>query len=512
MALSPEEPVNLSRTLTVPEPISVTPTVWVRPRQGPNLADLMRQPGTARAEGDSDPIDVLGSVYAVTDGDPHTAWTAPQRVAQFRTPPNLTVKLPAAHEVGGLRLTPSSSTLPAHPKLVAIDLGDGPQVRRLTGDDVQTVSLRPKVTDTVTVSLLDWDDVIDRTALGFDQIKPPGLAEITALDAQGMPIAAADAARNRERVVRLPCGRGPIIAVAGQFVQTEIDTTVGALLDSDPIPAKACRPDPIALPSGQQELLISPGAAFVVDGVALVGPLGRQLPTAATDPVRTGTWSADHREVDVPASSASRILVVPESINPGWTARTADGAELSPVTVNGWQQGWVVPAGTSGSVTLSFGSNTVYRAGIGGGLALLPILALLALVPARRPPPPAGPAEPWRPNGVATGAAILVLGAVIAGTTGVVVVGAAIGVRYLLRDRPRLNEAVTVGTSAGGLILAGAVLSQNPWRSVHGYAGHSASVQLLALISIAALAASVASAGCRNSIPFEERSIPPTSE
>ena len=37
----------------------------------------------------------------------------------------------------------------------------------------------------------------------------------------------------------LPCGRGPIIAVAGQFIQTAIDTTVGALLDGDPIPAEA---------------------------------------------------------------------------------------------------------------------------------------------------------------------------------------------------------------------------------------------------------------------------------
>ena len=63
----------------------VTPTVWVRPRQGPNLADLIRQPGTARAVGDADPIDVLGSAYAATDGDPGTAWTAPQRVVQHKT-------------------------------------------------------------------------------------------------------------------------------------------------------------------------------------------------------------------------------------------------------------------------------------------------------------------------------------------------------------------------------------------------------------------------------------------
>ncbi len=281
-------------------------------------------------------------------------------------------------------------------------------------------------------------------------------------------------------------------------MQTSIDTTVGALLNGDPIPARPCQAAPIALPAGQQELLISPGAAFVVDGVQLVGPLGRQLAKAPTDPVEVAKWSSDHREVDIPASQASRILVVPESVNPGWTARTGDGTRLTPVTVNGWQQGWVVPPGTAGTVTLYFGSNAVYRAGIAGGLALLPILALLALVPARRPPPPAEPARPWQPGTVPSAVAVLAVGAVISGIAGVVVVGAALGIRYVLRNRPGVCDAITVGASAGGLILAGAVLSQNPWRSVDGYAGHSAGVQLLALISVGALAASVASAEWRN--------------
>ena len=39
------------------------------------------------------------------------------------------------------------------------------------------------------------------------------------------------------------------------------------------------------------------------------------------------------------------MIVVPESINPGWIAHTANGVTLTPVVVNGWQQGWVVPAG-----------------------------------------------------------------------------------------------------------------------------------------------------------------------
>jgi hypothetical protein len=128
------------------------------------------------------------------------------------------------------------------------------------------------------VSLLDWDDVIDRTALGFDQLKPPGLGEIAALDRQGRPIAAADAARNRARVVALPCGRGPIVAVAGQFVQTSIDTTVGALLDGRPIPAKPCQaaPDRAARrPAGAAESAPARPSSSTV--VQLVGPWGREL-------------------------------------------------------------------------------------------------------------------------------------------------------------------------------------------------------------------------------------------
>ena len=491
MALSPEEPVNLSRTLTVPTPTEVTPTVWVRARQGPNLADLVAEPGAVRALGDADPIDVLGSAYAAADGDPGTSWTAPQSVVQHKMPPTLTLKLPTRSEVAGLRITPSSLVLPAHPTLVAIDLGDGPEVRRLASDGgTQTVSLRPRMTDTVKLSLLSWNDVIDRTALGFDQLKPPGLAEVSAVDARGAPIAAADAGRNRARVIDLPCGKGPIIGVAGQFVQTSVATTVGALLDGEPVAAKPCRSDPITLPAGQQELLISPGAPFVVDGVQLAGPLASQLHTAAMVPAATDDWSADHRELDVPPSASSRVLVVPESINPGWTARAADGSALAPVTVNGWQQGWVLPAGTAGHVTLSFTSNTPYRAGLIGGLALLPLLALLAFLPVRRPPPSDEPPRPWQPGRVTTSVAVVAAAAVISGIAGVIVGGAALGLRHLLRRREKLCEAVTVALAAGGLISAGAVLSQNPWRSVDGYAGHSVGVQLLALVSVAMLAAS----------------------
>jgi arabinofuranan 3-O-arabinosyltransferase len=115
---------------------------------------------------------------------------------------------------------------------------------------------------------------------------------------------------------------------------------------------------------------------------------------------------------------------------------------------------------------------------------------MLAFWRTRRRPTDDPPAAPWMP-GPWAGVAVLAAGTVIAGVAGFVVAGAALGLRYALRNRQRWREPVTVVLSASGLILAGVQLSRNPWRSVGGYAGHSTNVQLLALISLGVLAASV---------------------
>ncbi len=204
--------------------------------------------------------------------------------------------------------------------------------------------------------------------------------------------------------------------------------------------------------------------------------------------------------MQAPASATPRVLVIPESINPGWVARTSAGARLTPIAVNGWQQGWVVPAGDPGTITLTFASNSVYRAGLAVGLALLPLLAMLALWRTRKDDA-AAPARPWRPGAWAAVPALAAAG-VIAGWGGVAVMGVALGLRYALRGRRW--ERVSVVCSAGGLILAGAALSRQPWRSADGYAGHSAGVQLLALISLAVLAASVVAIPARAQGPRDD--------
>ena len=71
------------------------------------------------------------------------------------------------------------------------------------------------------------------------------------------------------------------------------------------------------------------------------------------------------------------------------------------------------------------------------------------------------------------------------------VFGGALAVGVLMRNRRPAFDRLTLYTVPAGLILAGALLSRYPWRSVDGYIGHSPWVQLPALIALGALAASL---------------------
>ena len=131
------------------------------------------------------------------------------------------------------------------------------------------------MTDTIRISLLAWKDVIDRTALGFDQLKPPGLAEVAALGSAGKPIAAADAAANRNRRVDLPCagraGDQDRRAVRYEPRCRRPSAICSTAARSLRRPATAPRS---TLPAGPRELLIQSRQAFIADGAQLAGAAG----------------------------------------------------------------------------------------------------------------------------------------------------------------------------------------------------------------------------------------------
>src|SRR5690606_22185099 len=111
-------------------------------------------------------------------------------------------------------------------------------------------------------------------------------------------------------------------------------------------------------------------------------------------------WGSSHRTLAVGTRDAAALLTVHENSNSGWSA-TLDGEPLESVTVDGWQQGFVVPAGAPGTIELRFEPSTGYRAALIVGGCLVVLLAVGALLDRRRPATAAavGPGRwpPWLP-------------------------------------------------------------------------------------------------------------------
>jgi arabinofuranan 3-O-arabinosyltransferase len=84
------------------------------------------------------------------------------------------------------------------------------------------------------------------------------------------------------------------------------------------------------------------------------------------------TWRADSRSVRI-GPGVESYLEIHENFNAGWQA-TLNGRRLTPVTLDGWQQAFIVPAGQGGLIRLSYGPTTAYHAGL-----IASALALVAL-------------------------------------------------------------------------------------------------------------------------------------
>ncbi|WP_370654825.1 alpha-(1-_3)-arabinofuranosyltransferase family protein [Prescottella sp. R16] len=483
LGLPPEEPGTFTRTLQVPDTTPVTPTLTLRPRPGAALDTLLTDPDAVTATGAADGVEPRGTARAAVDGDPATSWTAPTETAAGRRGlPTLTIRLPQPTLVTGLHLATSPGALPAAPTRVAVDLGTGPQTRDLDGPS-DTVALEPHVTDRIVLSLVHWDDVRDRTGLGFLQRQPAGLAEVVALGADGTPVPGTATAPS-QRPVTVGCDTGPAISLGGTTVHLSVTATAQQLASGQPVTASVCGADATTLPAGRQDVVVAPGPAFTVDNLQLNAAPAPPAPATGTPTV--GRWTENLRELDVTASGRDRLLVVPESTNIGWHATTADGTDLQPIVVGGWQQGWIVPAGTDGTVTLTFPSDRWYRAGIAFGLLLLIPLALLAWVRPRRTVDPGPPPHPYR-SVVAGFAGVLAVATVVAGPVGsLVTLLVAAGATGLTWWRGNAFAArVLVGGAGVSLTAASVLLSTGPWRAADGYVGHAYPIQLCALIGVA---------------------------
>ncbi|GAA4607264.1 alpha-(1-_3)-arabinofuranosyltransferase [Actinoallomurus liliacearum] len=234
--------------------------------------------------------------------------------------------------------------------------GDDGQWREAPLDDKGRVSFKPMRTSRLTLRFSGLPQITDVTV--------PGVKPFRALPGARVP---------------LPCGFGPHLRLNGVDVPTRATGTYADLLEGRAFRFQACRT--VTVKAGDDRLVSAPSGAFRVDS-AVLAPAGA---TAAGDgepsPVTVTRWTSEHRQVEVSARRAS-YLVVNENYNAGWQAKI-DGRTLRPVRIDGWRQAWALPAGTIGTVRLSYTPDRTYQAAVLIGLNFLVVLVIAALWPSR---------------------------------------------------------------------------------------------------------------------------------
>jgi arabinofuranan 3-O-arabinosyltransferase len=144
----------------------------------------------------------------------------------------------------------------------------------------------------------------------------------------------------------------------------------------------ACTAVPMA--AGSNVVTEPEADAFSVQAVTIArsGALAVAGPGAAARAVTAVTWTPSRRILRVAASQPS-YLIVNENFNAGWRAML-HGRSLQAVRLDGWKQGWLLPAGSRGLVALTYQPDAQYRAALFGGLGALGLILLIAAVPFRR--------------------------------------------------------------------------------------------------------------------------------
>ncbi|WP_051425968.1 alpha-(1-_3)-arabinofuranosyltransferase [Jiangella gansuensis] len=479
-----EENGDLRRQVDVSADSRYSAELTVRPRPSRSLERLLApEAGAIRAEASSRSIsDPRGRPQAAVDADPGTGWVA----APGDETPELTLSWGERREIDGLRLVVEPWLAASRPSLVEVQVGDQ-RLQAEVGADGEVALPEPVRADELVLRILEVEELEDTEAsFGLRTVLPGGLSEVEVIGADDLRVAV-----DESRAISIPCGEGPTLVVDGTEVPTRVSATAGDLLHGRQLAAVPCGGEAVlALEPGTHDISLLGSAHTRPEAVTLL-PAGAAEPAPSAPDVAVQTWDATSREVVVAARETPAVLAVAENLNSGWEA-TLEGRRLEPVRLEGWAQGFVLPAGPAGVVELTYGPDEPYRLALAAG----PLGVLLVLLAAWRGTrvPPAPSAIPAQRTGayparhrrqraapvIAVGTVALVLLGGVAGA-----LAAAVGAAVLLAGprRPGLTRTAPV-LAGGAALLAGFVVAIRPWPGPDPGA-HSAAAQVLVLVAVA---------------------------
>ena len=462
----------IDRTVQLGTAADYTVALTTRPVAGDALTGLMLRDQLVNVSASSTAVaDARASALAAIDGRPGTTWLADEEDDD----PTLDLTWIGERPVREIRLSLDRQAAASRPTRVEVVHPGGRQVVRL--DESGRAELEPFRATRVSVRVLDQERAYGRSRGGDLEPLPVGVSELRLPGTGLLPLTLSGTP------VDIGCGFGPTLRVGETLFASSVTASPRQLFDAEPLPARACGPETVALDAPTTRVVAAPAPAFRATAVTFSRP-GAAAPAAAS-PASVTPASAVEATLDVTGADGG-VVALRHNVNRGWRAEAPDGSSAPPLVVDGWQQAWHVPHGVD-SLDLRYVPDRAYRAALAVGGLLLVLLALGTLLLRRRRPSPSGPAPcgtrvaPW----VVPVAGVSALG-LVGGWWGVAaaVVGAAASV--LAR---RWVAGPSVAWAAGlPVVVAGLVYWWRPLGSADGWAGALVLPQLLVAVALGALA------------------------
>ncbi len=395
--------------------------------------------------------------FALVDQDLGTTWVADARSAR----PGLSLGWAGRVRVSRIQLALGEEAAASAPTRVRVTGGGGTRVVALDEDGSGTFA--PLLTSRLRVDVLRSRPAYSREAGSVVRL-PVGVSEVRLPGAEGVlpsPYARVD----------LGCGSGPTLRVDGSEYPTSLLVSLRDLAGPATVPARFCGAQDVTLYAGRTDVDVEPSAFAVPERLELTAPGGTVAPVQV--PVRVERWDAQARTVRLPATDRPTLLVTGENLNAGWRA-TLGGRTLAAQRVDGWRQGWVVPAGDGGRVELAYTPDRPYRLALGAGLLGVLVVGAVAWW-SRRTRAPALVASTGA--GWVDVVVVLGVGGLLAGWAGLAVAAVALVLQRVREVAEPAGWLAAALVASGGGVLA--LLRSD------GFAPHSTTAQALALLGLA---------------------------
>jgi arabinofuranan 3-O-arabinosyltransferase len=496
------EETHLARTFTTPAKEVLGAEMTAQPVAGPALSALIARltpvpEGTFQAVASSS-----WSGLPEFGADGVFTGSAPWIAAASDPDPTITVRWHGMRTISTLQLTGASGQA-AVPFSVVVKTPYGTQVGRVDSDGVVRL-VRPVRTDQLALSFPAYTHAAT-AGTGWQPAQlPVGLAKVVIPGLRGLRVSVPQSST----AFHLACGAGPRVVADGVTYQTSVSGTLGALATLRPVALQLCGSGGhVTLSAGRHYLvagqsgtftltgltLRSPAAAAAVSAAAAAGSAGAAAGSAGAAQRQVGvlSWAPDNRVVNI-GPGASAYVEIHENFNTGWVA-TMNGRRLTPVVLDGWQQGFIVPAGAGGVIDLGYAPARTYHFGVAVSAAMLLGLLLFALAirPGRRGRPalagPPGSPLPVAGNVSRVGqrmprlAVLVPLATVILAVGGFTVIAVPV-LAIVAGWRPRWLTWIAAASMFGSGITAAA--TSHP--TVLGDGAFSALAQGLALVALSA--------------------------